>query len=93
MTHMRTCHQDGTPHKKFKGPPDLAPPGCTPWFDQRGPRRGSERVVFGHWAALGVLVRPDVVALDTGCVWGGKLTAVRLDDDRVFQVASRDGFS
>ncbi len=90
MTNIRTCRESGRPRWGFKGPPDAAPPGSTPWFEQRGPTRGNERVVFGHWAALGLLVRRDVVGLDTGCVWGGQLTAVRLNDDKVFRVTSRD---
>lgn len=43
-------------------------------------------VLFGHWSALGLMVRHNLIALDTGCLWGGQLTAIRLEDRRVFQV-------
>jgi bis(5'-nucleosyl)-tetraphosphatase (symmetrical) len=63
-----------------------APPGLVPWFDAPGRRSAGTPIVFGHWSTLGLMLRPDLVALDTGCVWGGALTAVRLADRRVFQV-------
>jgi bis(5'-nucleosyl)-tetraphosphatase (symmetrical) len=64
---------------KFKGPLAAAPAGAIPWF--RAPRRRSAgaRIVCGHWSALGYLDEGGVLALDTGCVWGGSLTAQRLD--------------
>jgi bis(5'-nucleosyl)-tetraphosphatase (symmetrical) len=62
----------------------------TAWFDfpGRASATGKDRVriLFGHWSTLGLLVRDDVVALDTGCLWGGALTAFRLDDEQCFQV-------
>ncbi len=64
----------------FKGPPADAPPGLVPWFDAPSPRDAAATVVFGHWAALDLLVRPGLAALDTGCVWGRRLTALRLED-------------
>jgi bis(5'-nucleosyl)-tetraphosphatase (symmetrical) len=86
MASLRTVTRDGAMRRDFNGQPDEAPPGCVPWFDHPDRRwRGEARVVFGHWAALGLLLRDDVAALDTGCVWGGKLTALRLDDGAVFQ--------
>jgi bis(5'-nucleosyl)-tetraphosphatase (symmetrical) len=57
-----------------------------PWFEVPDRKTREVTVVFGHWSTLGLLLRPDLIALDTGCVWGGKLTAVRLDDRRVLQV-------
>ncbi len=69
----------------FNGPPSEAPAGLLPWFDAAPRACPDHTVVVGHWAALGLLLRPDLVALDTGCVWGGALTAVRLDDRRVVQ--------
>lgn len=68
-------------------PGALPPPeGFRPWFDIASRRTRDARVVFGHWSTLGALVRDDIVALDSGCVWGGALTAVRLDDSALFQV-------
>ena len=62
--------------------PADAPQGCIPWFDY--PRKIHKRICFGHWSTLGLLVRPDVIAIDTGCLWGGALTAIRLRDGRIF---------
>ncbi len=85
MTRMRFCTVDGEMEFASKGGLESAPPGYLPWFDV--PDRASARhtVVCGHWSALGLVLRPDLVALDTGCVWGGSLTAVRLEDGCVFQ--------
>ncbi len=85
MATVRAVNAEGAMRRDFNGPPDEAPPGCVPWFDHPARRSRDVRVVFGHWAALGLLLRDDVAALDTGCVWGGKLTALRLDDGAVFQ--------
>jgi bis(5'-nucleosyl)-tetraphosphatase (symmetrical) len=83
LTRMRIVHPDGRMDLKFKGPPSDAPPGTIPWF--RAERRtAGELVVFGHWAALGLDLGPTWIATDTGCVWGHALTAVRLDDRKVF---------
>ena len=72
---------------KFSGEPKDAPADMLPWFDVPGRPRGKEQVIFGHWSALGLLMRPDVVGLDTGCLWGRQLTALRLDDGRLFQIS------
>lgn len=85
MATVRAVNAEGAMRRDFNGPPSEAPPGCVPWFDHPARRSRDVRVVFGHWAALGLLLRDDVAALDTGCVWGGKLTALRLDDGAVFQ--------
>jgi bis(5'-nucleosyl)-tetraphosphatase (symmetrical) len=63
-----------------------------PWFEIHNAARGRTRIVFGHWSALGLIVLPDIVSLDTGCVWGRQLTAVRLDTRiaRVFQVRGQN---
>ena len=66
-------------------PPDEAPPGLVPWFDVPGRRSAGTPVVFGHWAALGLLLRNDAVGLDAGCVWGRSLAALRLEDRRLVQ--------
>jgi bis(5'-nucleosyl)-tetraphosphatase (symmetrical) len=79
LTRLRVCDADGRLLLGFKGPLAAAPPGVIPWF--RAPRRRSAgaRIVCGHWSALGYLDEGGVLALDTGCVWGGPLTAQRLD--------------
>ncbi len=85
MTRLRTLHTDGA-WCRFTGPPAEAPDGCVPWFDLPHRRGDDALVVFGHWSALGVHQGPGAIGLDTGCVWGRQLTAVRLDDRAVFQV-------
>jgi bis(5'-nucleosyl)-tetraphosphatase (symmetrical) len=60
--------------------------GLLPWFDLPDRRTQDVTVVFGHWSALGLVQRPNLVGLDSGCVWGGKLTAVCLEDRSLLQV-------
>jgi bis(5'-nucleosyl)-tetraphosphatase (symmetrical) len=86
LTRLRVCSPDGTMHLRFKGPASEIEPGRYPWFDVPGRRSRRVRVVFGHWAALGLRVGDDHVGLDTGCVWGRSLTALRLDDLRIVRV-------
>ncbi|HEV8581948.1 MAG TPA: symmetrical bis(5'-nucleosyl)-tetraphosphatase [Thermoanaerobaculia bacterium] len=69
----------------FSGPPQEAPKGCRPWFSVSDRKSAAATVIFGHWAALGLHVENGVAALDTGCAWGRELTALRLDDGRIFQ--------
>lgn len=86
MTRMRFCTAQGHMDLRAKGAPNSAPAGTLPWF--RVPDRFSRThtVVCGHWSALGFYREPGLIALDSGCVWGGKLTAIRIEDDVVFQV-------
>lgn len=89
LTRMRFCSADGTLDFKTKDSADTAPPGLMPWFEVPGRRTAGQPIAFGHWSTLGLRNQPDLLALDTGCVWGGALTAVRVDGGRreVFQVA------
>ncbi|MEZ5653638.1 MAG: symmetrical bis(5'-nucleosyl)-tetraphosphatase [Burkholderiaceae bacterium] len=87
LTRLRFVHADGRYAMKPKGGLERTPAGMRAWFDMPGRRiLGQACVVFGHWSTLGLLLRDDVIALDTGCVWGGSLSAVRLADRRVTQV-------
>jgi bis(5'-nucleosyl)-tetraphosphatase (symmetrical) len=86
MTRLRVCDESGGMVLRFKGEPDEAREGWTPWFDMPARANRSHTVVCGHWSALGLEIRPDLLSLDSGCVWGRCLTAVRLEDRRVFQV-------
>lgn len=90
LTRLRFVAADGTMDLKFKGNGSSAPRGLVPWFDhpQRAthPSRGGAPIVFGHWSKLGLLQRPDVVGLDTGCVWGGQLTAMSWPEREFTQV-------
>jgi bis(5'-nucleosyl)-tetraphosphatase (symmetrical) len=79
LTRLRYCTADGRLLMKPKGPPQEAPPGAVPWFRAPGRRSRNARILFGHWSALGWYAGEGVVSLDTGCVWGGCLTALRLD--------------
>ena len=83
LTRMRFIGPDGEPEYNLKEGADKAPAGFKPWFECR--RRVTKPICFGHWSTLGLILRPDIVAIDTGCLWGGKLTAVRLPDRRLFQ--------
>lgn len=90
FTGLRTCTADGRPCYGFTGPPGQAPGGCLPWFEIPGRRSADSFLVFGHWAALGFRRGEGWVALDSGCAWGGPLTAVRLEDLEAFQVENLD---
>jgi len=80
---LRTVDAAGRPCD-HSGPPDSAPPGCRPWFRARRRAAGAAVLVFGHWSALGFHREDGLLGLDSGCVWGGGLSAVRLDDGTVF---------
>lgn len=91
LSRLRTCSPEGVMESSFAGPPDQAPPGFHPWFQIAERRHRDATIVCGHWAALGLHIGDGVLAIDSGCVWGGQLTAVRLDDHHIFQVACVDG--
>ncbi len=78
LTRLRFCTPDGVMDLRASGGLDAAPPGYLPWFDVPGRKTAGIQIAFGHWSTLGYLQRPDIVALDTGCVWGGCLSALRL---------------
>lgn len=86
MTRMRVCGDRGAMMLGYKGEPGEAADGWTPWFDMPGRRSGDHAIVCGHWSALGLRLRDDLLSLDSGCVWGRSLTAVRLEDRAVFEV-------
>lgn len=81
MTRLRFCTPQGRMDFRAKG--KAAPAGQVPWFDLRNDR---ETLVCGHWSALGLKTGEKLAALDSGCVWGGRLTALRLEDRALFQV-------
>ena len=87
FTRMRVCTKEGEMEFKFKGEVENIPAGYMPWFDI--PKRASAKstVIFGHWSALGLKLTPNVIALDTGCLWGGPMTAIRLEDRKLYQVS------
>jgi len=79
LTRLRFCTAEGAMYLKAGGTADQAPPGTMPWFDVPGRRTAGRPVAFGHWSQLGLVLRDDLIALDTGCVWGGCLSALRYD--------------
>jgi len=85
MTRMRLVTPDGTLELGHKLGLATAPAGYLPWYDAPDRASRDTSVIFGHWAALGLLVRDDVVCLDSGCVWGRELSALRLEDRRLIQ--------
>jgi bis(5'-nucleosyl)-tetraphosphatase (symmetrical) len=87
LTRLRFCTAEGRIDFRQKGKPESAPAPWIPWF--RAPDRAAAdtRIVFGHWSALGYYNDDGVVGLDTGCVWGGALTALNLDEPRAKPVS------
>lgn len=82
LTRVRFVAADGTLDLVTKEGADGALPGFRPWFEVPGRRTEGTPIAFGHWASLGLIARPDLLALDTGCVWGRRLSAARIDGGR-----------
>ena len=89
LTRIRFVEPDGTLELNVKEGAGAAPAGHVPWFEAPGRKTQGVPIAFGHWSTLGLLNRPDLLSLDTGCVWGGKLSAARIDGGRrdVIQVS------
>ena len=88
MTRMRFCSLAGVMDFRAKGEVINAPEGYVPWFEVPGRCSADTVLVTGHWSALGLKITLDLLAIDSGCLWGGALTAIRLEDREVFQVPS-----
>ena len=86
MTRMRFCSPKGVMDFRVKGEVTKAPKGYMPWFQVPGRRSADTVLITGHWSALGLKVLPNLLAIDSGCLWGGALTAIRLEDRAIFQV-------
>ncbi len=86
LTRLRFCSADGEMEFATKEGPGQPPQGYLPWFDAPGRRSADVPVVFGHWSTLGIVQRANLVGLDSGCVWGGQLSAMRLSDRLLLQV-------
>ena len=82
LTRIRVCTAEGRVDLEMKGPPPRPPSPTRPWFEHAQRLSRDARVIFGHWSALGLVRRAGVIGLDTGCAWGGKLTAYDLDRER-----------
>jgi len=83
LTRMRFCTRDGAMEFGSSGDADAAPPGYMPWFEVPGRKTAGTSVAFGHWSTLGPVQRSDVMPLDTGCVWGGCLSAMQITPRRL----------
>ncbi|MBA3773575.1 MAG: symmetrical bis(5'-nucleosyl)-tetraphosphatase [Ramlibacter sp.] len=82
LTRLRFCTPEGVMDLKSSGGIEDSPPGYLPWFDVPGRKSADITIAFGHWSTLGYLQRPGIISLDTGCVWGGCLSALRLGAQR-----------
>lgn len=91
MTRMRFCTIDGVMEFRSKGEVTSAPPGYLPWFEVPSRKSANHVLVTGHWSALGLKMLPNLLALDSGCLWGGHLSAVKLEDRTVYQVECLKG--
>jgi bis(5'-nucleosyl)-tetraphosphatase (symmetrical) len=90
MTRLRFCSAEGVMEFRTKGELADAPAGYLPWFAVPERQSADHVLVTGHWSALGLRIEPNLLALDTGCLWGRRLTAVRLPEREVFQVECSD---
>ncbi len=90
LTRLRVCTPSGEMEFSYTGPPEQAPPGFFPWFDVPHRKSTDATIVCGHWAAAGLRMLDTVLAVDSGCIWGRHLTAVRLEDRQIVQVSCSD---
>lgn len=93
FTRLRYCSPQGKLALSAKGAPGTQPSGMIPWFQIPDRASRENTIIFGHWSTLGLHLQDNVMALDTGCLWGGSLTAVRLEDKRVFSLPCEQGLA
>jgi bis(5'-nucleosyl)-tetraphosphatase (symmetrical) len=86
FTRMRFCDPNGTPDFSQSGPPGSQPDALVPWFTLQNQSQQQHNLLIGHWAAMGLQIIDNLYALDSGCVWGNSLTAMRLSDRKLYQV-------
>jgi bis(5'-nucleosyl)-tetraphosphatase (symmetrical) len=90
MTRLRLCTHEGRMEFRHKSAPRNLPEGYLPWYAIAGRASAGEPLIFGHWSTLGLFAANDVIALDSGCLWGNALSAMRLDDRDIIQVSCAD---
>jgi bis(5'-nucleosyl)-tetraphosphatase (symmetrical) len=86
LTRLRFCDEEGRGIYTVSGPPGSQPDNYKPWFKHKHRLTRDVTIAFGHWAALGLRIKKRYISMDSGCVWGGKLSALRLEDRALFQV-------
>jgi len=86
LTRMRLCTKQGEMELGYSGSPEEAPHPYLPWYAVPNRQSASATIICGHWSALGLRIEPNFIALDTGCLWGNHLTAIRIEDRKIFQV-------
>ena len=79
LTRIRYCEKDGVMNFEHKGPPGSQPQKLSPWFELEDRKSKATRIIFGHWSSLGLNINNNTIATDSGCLWGGQLSAVRID--------------
>jgi len=89
LTRLRFCDPNGKILGSASGPPGSVKKPYKAWFKHKTRLTRDTTIVFGHWAALGLYAKKNVICLDSGCVWGGQLTALRLEDRQLFQVEGK----
>jgi bis(5'-nucleosyl)-tetraphosphatase (symmetrical) len=89
LTQMRFCDSNGKILASASGPPGSQPTSYRPWFKHKHRKTRQVTIAFGHWAALGLHLKKRLIGVDSGCVWGGRLSAVRLEDRKLFQVPGK----
>jgi bis(5'-nucleosyl)-tetraphosphatase (symmetrical) len=89
FTRLRFCDANGKILSSASGPPGSQPAPYKPWFKHKNRRTRNVKIVFGHWAAMGLRLKKRTACLDSGCVWGGRLSALRLEDQQLFQVPGK----
>ena len=89
LTRLRFCDSNGKIISSASGPPGSQKAPYKPWFKHKNRQTRDITIVFGHWAALGLRVKKRTICLDSGCVWGGRMSALRLEDRQLFQVPGK----
>ena len=91
LTRMRFCDEEGRGLYNVSGPPGCQPDNYKPWYKHKHRLTRDVTIAFGHWAALGLRIKKRYIAMDSGCVWGGKMSALRLEDRKLFQTRCPGG--
>jgi len=86
LTRLRFCNEAGRGIYSVSGPPGTQPDQYKPWFKHKHRQTRDITIAFGHWAALGLRIKKRYFAMDSGCVWGGRLSALKLEDHTIYQV-------